>query len=110
MKVRQGFVSNSSSSSFCLFGLCDDEIKGLDRDELEEIMYSYGDDKKTFLGVRRGIESYHGKIVIGIDPYKIDCAKTLNQVKDEVIAEVNRLGATADKEDVGFMWDGGYDG
>lgn len=27
MKIRQGFVSNSSSSSFCIYGICTEESK-----------------------------------------------------------------------------------
>jgi len=29
MKVRQGFVSNSSSSSFCIYGICVEDIESL---------------------------------------------------------------------------------
>ena len=35
MKIRQGFVSNSSSSSFLIYGAI---IEGKDYDEMEEIM------------------------------------------------------------------------
>lgn len=52
MKIRQGFVSNSSSSSFCIYGVCkeDDEIEdilranGVTDEELGEGVSEYLDD------------------------------------------------------------------
>lgn len=53
MKIRKGFVSNSSSSSFCLYGVCIDESemvkafikKGYGTEEdFEESIYEWLDD------------------------------------------------------------------
>ena len=60
MKIRQGFVSNSSSTSFCICGIClgDDEVKelfGVDdcydlyKNEIE--VYSEGDYSPIYVGV-----------------------------------------------------------
>jgi len=51
MKIRNGFVSNSSSSSFCIYGICAEEseikealvAKGATKDELEDDLYEYFD-------------------------------------------------------------------
>ena len=51
MKIRQGFVSNSSSSSFCIYGICTEEktlidaliAKGTDKDVLAGGVYDYFD-------------------------------------------------------------------
>lgn len=51
MKIRQGFVSNSSSSSFCIYGITVDEdevkealiAKGATEDELSDGLYEYFD-------------------------------------------------------------------
>ena len=45
MKVRNGFVSNSSSSSFCIFGTCI---------ELDEMVEKF---KKLYLAQKRQKES-----------------------------------------------------
>jgi hypothetical protein len=52
MKIRMGFVSNSSSSSFCIYGVClkDHNLqeilisKGVKEEYLEEGSYDYLDD------------------------------------------------------------------
>ena len=51
MKIRQGFVSNSSSSSFCIYGITVDEsevkealiAKGATEEELSDGLYEYFD-------------------------------------------------------------------
>jgi hypothetical protein len=44
MKIRNGFVSNSSTSSFCIYGACIDRDK-VDEDAVEKLglSYHYGD-------------------------------------------------------------------
>jgi hypothetical protein len=51
MKIRNGFVSNSSSSSFCIYGICIEKYgieealikKGVTEEELEEGILEYLD-------------------------------------------------------------------
>jgi len=48
MKIRNGFVSNSSSSSFCLYGLC------IDESEIRDALIAKGEvlteDEQEYLG------------------------------------------------------------
>ncbi len=105
MKIRNGFVSNSSSSSFCLLGVYLNEITG-STDKLAED----GFEDKTFLIMEYAINEEDGNHSYGLEPNKIPDDKTLSQVKDEIVDEFARLGFTILKRDVGFIHDGGYEG
>ncbi len=59
MKVRKGFVSNSSTSSFVVFGI---ELTDEQYDEVEKD-FGCGDGYISLCGVEDGIDE--GKIVIG---------------------------------------------
>lgn len=101
MKTRLGFVSNSSSSSFCLFGTL---IEDTDRfEELEdaiigevELCYAYGGE-------------YDG-VVVGMTPYtmsKLYRDKTIAEIEEMVKHKLNLLGINTK---VGWYIDGGYNG
>ena len=118
MKKRLGFVSNSSSSSFCILGVHRDDIrKSLKEsneeeddfdDKLNEIFDSI--DYDSDLTVERGICDYSGSF-IGIDPSRIDENKTLKEVKQELADRLSKLFNTEIlPKDIGFYTDGGYEG
>jgi hypothetical protein len=68
MKIRTGFVSNSSTSSFCLFGICVDRTeavkvaKSFDSDINEKDSYEVGE----IIGTKLKLQYDNG-------PYDNDC-------------------------------------
>ena len=121
MKRREGFVSNSSSSSFCILGIHKDDIrKSLKEsstentddytydEKLDEIFESI--DYKSELTVESGISDYRGYF-IGIEPSSIDENKTIKEVKQELAEKLSKLFNTKiSSNDLGFYTDGGYEG
>lgn len=101
MKIREGFVSNSSSSSFCLFGTLIE-----DNDVFEELEDAIG---KVGLDYAHGIEEYEG-VVVGMTPYtmsKLYRDKTIAEIEETVKHKLNLLGVNTK---VGWYIDGGYNG
>lgn len=102
MKSRLGFVSNSSSSSFCLLGAL---ISGDRFDELDDRIQESG------LEYNFGITEYDSdNAIVGISPYTISKAyrnKTIAEVEEIVQKELSIIGIN---EKVEWFVDGGYDG
>ena len=106
MKIRTGFVSNSSSSSFCLLGVVFDPEK-FGMSEMPDDMWDYFG-KDDFLVFKKGVYNYYGYIV-GAYPGKMKDDQTLSSFKKDVLDSLKKYGFTGSIEDIHFIVDGGYD-
>ena len=117
MKCRPGFVSNSSSTSFVLFGayfdgsdkvlqeaVGDDEAYGYElRELLEELV------KDTSLNVWSGYDCEY--LYVGKDPSKMGMDETMRQFQDTIKDEMIKIGIKiAEDEKLGFHEECYYDG
>ena len=93
MKIRSGFVSNSSSSSFCIFGIETDKSEEAIPDELLE-KYSY----------HYGFENVTGALGIDVDNLPLD--RPLKEIANEMFEDFRpHFGKT----NIKFWVDGGYE-
>ncbi len=114
MKIRNGFVSNSSSSSFCILGITSEELikNGL---KLPEEIEESGDDYEYWyqydkdFAVVYGIEDYYEQYVIGRSVEKLDENKTILESKKEIANLINeKFKVNITENDIDFRVDGGF--
>jgi len=102
MKIRMCFVSNSSSSSFCIMG-----VNIPKDDERREILESTDDLKDHY-----GISVFYEEIVYGLDVCDMKEDETLKDFKNRVLELINK-NLPDDKKfsisDISWKVDGGAD-
>jgi hypothetical protein len=104
MKTRQGFVSNSSSSSFCILGVeIDSKTEGIIEKNRSDALKSAG------VVVMNSISRDDG-VFVGIDVTTMNDDETPRQLKRRLVDSLHTIGVDIDIHKVGFIEDGGYNG
>jgi hypothetical protein len=103
MKIRNGFVSNSSSSSFCVLGV------NIDDPTAERIEKEWEKLKGTGVGVHYAISGGEWKCV-GIDVKRMKDDETPRQIKRRLIDALHGIDVHITLDSVDFIEDGGYNG
>ena len=85
MKTRQGFVSNSSSTSFCVFGL-QKSIESLE--EVEEKVYDTDCPLEIFWGDPNGWER---SVYIGVELCEMDRDETRAQFEQKIVDAIEKI-------------------
>ena len=115
MKIRSGFVSNSSSTSFCIVGLAGERADKKLGDDWREIFESFeestatGSNEKGKTSLSFYCQEDHGFIGIDIDSMKED--ETLGDFKKRAAIKLSTFfKKEIKKEDVDILVDGWYEG
>ena len=95
MKFRQGFVSNSSTTSFCICGICLDqgELESLLKDKMNkdddiyELMESFCCPKDVYFNC----EPYADYYYIGLEVEKMDDKETMGDFKNKAKEKLKEL-------------------
>jgi hypothetical protein len=111
MKIRNGFVSNSSSSSFCILGKIYgyDEFKKITGEEfIDNVFNKYNIENLTY---GYGIECYNeDDVIIGMDVNELNENLTIKKSKEKVLDKLKLFDENIKIEDIKFYVDGGFDG
>ena len=136
MKVRSCYVSNSSSTSFCIVGIVAtndefdvdsknlrtalvadglDEANSMDALEIINNLHCRFYDRKfrMLLGdisVQHGLGNYSSDdVIVGLDIGRMRDDETLGQFKDRAYEQLKKIGFTGNREKISIHVDGGYD-
>lgn len=118
MKVRIGYVSNSSSSSFCIWGVrLQDFISDNKIESFEDELYKRRKLRDNYciepshISTWNGISEYSEEdVFIGYSPDWQKDEETLKEFKTKIVEELNAYGLPVKIEDIQLYNDGGYDG
>lgn len=100
MKIHLGFISNSSSSSFCILGIYFDN---------EDAAPKYNFDRKLIeahSACNDGDDSFY----LGTSPERMRDDETLLQFKERIATALTEGGFPTKPEDLNWFTDGGYNG
>lgn len=100
MKVRKGFVSNSSSTSFCIVGV---QYSEEEYEKIEQQVF----ETPELCGTR--ITEYD-PFTVGLHINKMLDTETLGEFKKRSLDLINKIDKTITIKDIGIHIDGGYDG
>ena len=106
MKIRNGFVSNSSTSSFMILGVIFESAEKLGVDELYNAEEKFPTKSKLDFGY-----GYDGDYVaIGRGPSHMKENETLKEFKEQILADLREGGVSVEYEDLGWHEDAYHDG
>ena len=112
MKTRLGYVSNSSSSSFCIVGIVT-ELDGDFKQDKDDSDYDYDFVERICknLDFHRGIYDYsEDRWIIGKSIKSMKDDETLASFKKRIFQELVKSGFTGGEDHIGIRIDGGYEG
>ena len=101
MKIRNGFVSNSSTTSFCILG---DWVDRPTDNEYDEDFESLCDDH----GLSCYFVEYHKRAAVGMSPYNMQDDETLSQFKDRILSNMQKIGLNVKEDDLYWIEESYY--